>query len=158
MSVNLPIPGFVRSIKFLSQMKKNIFFIFIFIFFGCKSNNQGNEVPIRINTAAVRKYTPKDSLVIVTCTRCNCFVEALNSLTETEKLYISQYPILSDSNCNSLNIPSIFIDRRAIDSISVDIYNITLLKKKANRFDVRIIQLSESREIMNVMKDFFENQ
>ena len=137
-------------------MEKKLLIILLVLVLGCKNNDQGNEPPIEINAVFIQKYTPADKVIILTCTRCGCFVDALNTLNENEKSFLSKYPILTDTICNSLNIPSIFMDSKTMDSISTDIFNITLLKKKDNRFNVRIIKLNESNKIIPIIKDFFE--
>jgi hypothetical protein len=124
-------------------------------FFACSIKNQVNEDKIFYNGGVLEKYMVADKIILVTCTRCGCFVDAINNLKNEDYKYVSSFPILADSNCNRLNIPSHYIHRKVIDSISTDLYNIVLIKRSNGHYEFNILSLSQSANIALAMRNYF---
>ncbi|MBN8686078.1 MAG: hypothetical protein J0M10_03630 [Chitinophagales bacterium] len=155
-------PKFTKDLNAIMGKCGYIYISFYFtVFFiltlslSCKGKNSTLENSEIINSDILKSHVSSDKLVIVTCIRCGCFIDALNGLPESEMNYFSQYSILTDTNCNKLKMPAIHIDKLTIDSISTDIYNITLIKRENGLYKSRIIQLNESSKIVDIMKEYF---
>lgn len=138
-------------------MRLILFFLIAAAFGACQRKAAKEPVvsQITIHENILQRYTKNDELIIVTCTGCHCFIEALNAMPAAQRAKVQQYPILSDTVCSHLELPCIVVTQRALDSISSDIYNVTLLKKVNGSFLTRVIQLDEAKKILEVIEAFF---
>jgi hypothetical protein len=138
--------NFVACLIFLTSLS----------FFGCARKNSGNAEKVFYSKDALTQHMVADKIILVTCTRCGCFVDALNNLASDDYEYISTFPVLNDTNCNRLKIPNHYIDRKAIDSISTDLYNVVLIKRSNGHYQFKILSLSESANIAIAIRNYFD--
>ncbi len=136
-------------------MIKIITYLTLIFVFGCKGKIQHEQ--IEINSSILEQYTNSEDLIIVTCTGCRCFIENLNALSKSDISYLSKYTVLADTTCNKFPFNTVPLNTRTLDSISTDIYNITLLTKVDDGFKSKVLQLSESKKIVDAVKNFFSS-
>ncbi len=136
-------------------IKYFLLLLYCLIFYSsCSESRKVSSV--EVNQDILIKYFNKSNIVLLSCVRCGCFVDLMNTLSKEEKLILQPYAIATDTNCNKISLQAIHIPQKVIDSISQDIYNITLIKKIGSVYDVRIIQTKEMRKTINIIKQYFK--
>ena len=120
-------------------------------------NSKGKK--INANTEILKRRFPEAKrLILFSCVRCGCFVDLLNNLSTENNSYLQQQYFITDSNCNKINLPIIHLPQKIIDSISVDIYNLTLVKRIKNKYEFRIIETEETDNWQEISKSFFDTK
>lgn len=131
-------------------------FILCLFLFSCYNNIKKNH-DLSINTGLLSKYSDQsDKTIILSCISCSCFKPILTNLSDVDKLTLSKYRILGDTNCFKTKLPITQIRQNTIDSLSDDIYNITLVRKVGEKYNLRIIETNESSKLVAICRDFFE--
>jgi hypothetical protein len=119
--------------------------------FFCKTERK--EIPLLLNIAIrdslMRKYG--DNIAILSCLRCECFVQYFNYFNTG----INRFVLLTDTNCNKLKIPAIYIPNTEIEKLSDGIYNLTLIKNDRGRIKTKILDAGDSSHISEGIKSFF---
>ena len=124
--------------------------------YGCRNQVSSHELPIKYNEknldSLFQKYGPK--LAILSCLRCQCFVEAYNRDTALQKM--EGYVLMTDTTCNKMSTPVKNIRKREIDSISEDIYNLTFIKTEKGNVTFKILKVEDSKRIKSIAESFFK--
>ena len=128
--------------------------ILFIVFISCNGNKMKKE--IKLDLPVLNKYIPKPTpCIIVSCTRCICFDNIINGLKKKDLEYLESFPIIMDTNCGKLKLKTIQVKQNVIDSISGDIYNITLVKERKENYSTRIIKQEESLNLIRICHVFF---
>jgi len=134
-------------------------FFMLSLFKTCLNSDNSKEKKINANTEILKRRFPEAKrLILFSCVRCGCFVDLLNSLSTENNKYVKQQYFITDSNCNKINFPIIHLSQKIIDSISVDIYNLTLVKRINNKYEFRIIETEEKDNWEEISKSFFDTK
>lgn len=144
----------------MSFSSKILYGLLLLLVTGCSSNvPAGGSLPkpeLSVNTAILRNRFPgEEKIALLSCIRCGCFVTLLNNMTSADKAAMKDVVFLSDTTCNNINYPSLHITQAAIDSISFDLYNVVLFRKKDQDYKVRIIETEESKNFSRICSEFF---
>jgi hypothetical protein len=95
-------------------------------------------------------------IILVSCIRCNCMVEELNLIQQQKPALLEPYDIYIDSACKSSLLPAIktvHISQESIDSLSTDVYNALIIKKKGNGFDIRMLETKDAQKMPKMLAD-----
>lgn len=144
----------------MSFRSKILYSLLLLLTTGCSSNvpaGGGTVKPdISINTAILQNRLPgEDKIALMSCIRCGCFVNLLNNMTGADKAALKDVVFLSDTSCNKITYPSLHIPQVAVDSMSLDLYNVVLFRKKKEGYKVRIVETDESKNFARICSDFF---
>lgn len=143
------------------NFSSNIWYsLLLLLALGCSSNvptgaslGKANAV---INTTILQDRFPgKEKIALMSCIRCGCFVSLFNNLSGADKAALKDVSFVSDTTCNKLNYPSLHISQQAIDSISLDLYNVVLFRKKKDGYDMRLVETDERKDFARICSDFF---
>lgn len=125
----------------------------------CKDPTQGIKPTegIKINSDILQKYAgEKNTYIIMSCVRCSCFDGDLKRIKPADIEYLRQFIFITDTTCGKIEFSNAHLSQNIIDSISDDIYNITLIKRNSNNgFLVRIIKQEESTQFLKICRTFF---
>jgi hypothetical protein len=130
----------------------------IFLLTGCGTGNKQTHVIDLNQGMATKLFNGQKNVMILSCTRCGCFLQALPAAYAKDKLFFDKVYLVTDTTCNSLKFIKNHISQQRMDSISDEIYNITLCKQlPGNReYITRIIETKENARILDICKDFFK--
>ncbi len=146
---------------FLRKKNKPIIQIFLllllhFSVISC-NNNHVPDVKIALNNQLVDSlmYLHGNNIAILSCLRCNCFVESYTKKYRDQAYVPTGYSLFADSFCTKLPIPTIQLPQKVMDRISEDIYNLTLLKKRDGKLLVYVIPVNKSKTLGKITQKFF---
>ncbi len=139
-------------------LRNSLLCLAISLFAGCSSVQK--QIPvINLNQGiANRIFKGQSRVIILSCVRCGCFIQALPAAYSKDKSFFESVYLLTDTTCNSLKFIKNHIPQQEIDSISNAIYNIALFKKSnvKGEYKFRIIETKENAGISAICKDFFK--
>jgi len=96
-------------------------------------------------------------LAILSCLRCQCFVEDFNLRFYKAGKKPEGYILLTDTSCNKLLFSATHISNDIIEKISDDIYNLTLLKKSGTDIKIKTVAVEDSGKADKVAESFFNS-
>jgi hypothetical protein len=140
------------------SFRKTVFILALLMLIGSFSCDSGKESPnYKINSTIIKEFFPNsDKIIILSCVRCGCFIDIMNKLSFQDREYLINISFATDTSCNKINFPLQVIPQRFIDSISMDIYNIILLKKiKSGEYKMKVIETKESDNFIQIAKNYF---
>lgn len=122
--------------------------------YSCKRNEQSM---VKINQGKAKLYLQaKERVLLASCLSCSCFKPALENLCKKDSLLLKNVFFFADTGC----IPEVrnlhHISQNAIDEISDEIYNITLLKLVNGNYQIRVINTKESDNLYKIVKGYFK--
>jgi hypothetical protein len=79
----------------------------------------------------------------------------MNGAFKKDSTFFKQIYMVTDTNCTKLKFHMDYISQAGIDSISNEMYNVTLLKRVNGNYVGRMIETEESPKILEVVKTFF---
>jgi hypothetical protein len=141
-------------------------FIFIFTFScffsaSCMSNKKSTSA-FKYNEPLLNKTLIKDEGVFITCLSCTCFTRELKNIYLKDSSFFLKYPFFIIKDCNpDFNNHEKFmttIRQSYSDSISEEIYNVTLVKKIQNEYTFRILKVEESDNLKKIIVSFFNEK
>jgi hypothetical protein len=133
-----------------SKISKSLITVFLFI--GCKAKAPVLSID---QTVASTYFNAERRIIVLSCVRCRCFVDALNNAWKTDSDYLKSVAVYADTTCTKLVFPVKHISQSNIDNLSSDLYNVILLKKTDNKYDFRIVQTKENHRFINLYTQFF---
>lgn len=138
---------------------KNLLFTFIIIVFSnCSSTNKPNDL-VKIEVIKIKEWTGKTTgnFIVFSCIRCKCFNDEFALLKEKDIAFINSNTVfITDTICNKLKeISTFYKSQQSIDSLSEDLYNVTLIQLKVNTVKVKNIETKYSSNLMSIIKKFF---
>lgn len=92
-----------------------------------------------------------EKVILISCVRCNCIIEDLNKLLEAHNPVLDPYRFMGDSNCLKSfkgRDRLIHIPQAAIDSVSMDIYNMLIL----NGSQIRMVKTEDSKKMIRYLE------
>lgn len=98
-----------------------------------------------------------DNIAILSCLRCQCFVNDFNRRFSKAGKKPLGYILLTDTSCNKLLFSVRFISSNTIEKISEDFYNLILIKKSGTDIRVKIVEVENSNNADVVAENFFTN-
>jgi hypothetical protein len=127
----------------------------------CRSKGNANHANVKIDAAAYTRYFTDGDLVnnkvvIFYGQKCGCFIQDLNKGWAKDSSFIKTLHIYGDTSYNRLRFPINHLPQSCIDTLSEDIYNVTLMKKGNGKIDFRILETTESGKFVSIAKKFFE--
>ncbi len=126
------------------------------LFLSCKNSYQVNNNDITLSRDMLNKWNTKKFIVVFPCTRCSCFLAVLNNIKGLDSTFIAnETTLITDSSCNKTKFKFNHREQKQIDSLSDDIYNITLIKKNEIGVKIRIINTTESDQTVKIFRTFF---
>lgn len=129
----------------------------LILLLSCKNPHQANNNGVILSKEILNKWNTKKFIIILPCTRCGCFLTVLNNIKGVDSTFITnEATFITDSSCNKTKFKFIHKEQKQIDSLSDDIYNITLIKRNESEIKVRIIKTTESDQTVKILKRFFE--
>lgn len=90
--------------------------------------------------------------LFLTCTRCGCFVDELNSIYRRNPALIEKVLFLSDTNCNKLVFRTTHLSQSSADSISLKFYNAVVFEKISGMVKCRILSVEESPKLESILE------
>lgn len=131
--------------------------IFLVMLFGCSSRHQEKK-ELSINEKIAESVLGnRDKAALLNCISCSCFVPAIKDAYKNAPDYWESMPLFADSACIRFPFKTYQADQKRIDSISDELYNLILFKKRNNQYDIRIVEPKESLDLQEVFEDFFLN-
>lgn len=139
-------------------LKISLLFLSLVLLEGCKTTNKIHYIDIN-QKATYQYFNGQKKVLILSCVRCGCFINAMGSAYHKDKLFFDDINIFTDTTCTSLKFIKNHISQKKIDSISNEIYNITLLKKvyQNGEYIARIVETKESPRLLDICKEFFKD-
>jgi CO dehydrogenase/acetyl-CoA synthase gamma subunit (corrinoid Fe-S protein) len=89
-------------------------------------------------------------IIFVSCVRCDCMIDMLNMVNAQKPALLASYDIYIDSTCKSTlskSIPTVHIGQATVDSLSVDVYNALIIKKRGTDYVTRLIETKEAEQL-----------
>lgn len=95
--------------------------------------------------------------IIISCIRCSCMVEVLNTYFKTP-LKDDEIKMYGDQNCfpEIAGLNYIRLSQRQLDSLYKSNFNIVLFKKERNSVSYRVIQTNEAVLFQKISNEFFK--
>ncbi len=93
-------------------------------------------------------------IILVSCFRCDCVVEELNLIYQQRPELLNDYDICIDSTCKTVLLPAIktvHIPQASIDTLSTDVYNALIIKKRGSGYRFRLMETSEARQMPKLL-------
>lgn len=141
---------------------KSILFLAVIIFpICCNSRPEAKKVaalPIGIDMKRFAALFPDstEKAMILSCVGCTCFKDKLNELYRQDSLFVKKFVVAADFKCVHLDFDTRHIAQPEIDSISMDIYNLTLFKRESDSIVCRIVETAESPRLLEIAKKFYD--
>ena len=140
------------------QIDVKIFFKLLLLFLcACQSTSKQPPSATVNENIANRIFTQKKPVVILSCIRCECFIDAVNSLYKNNSSVFQEFTFFTDTNCNKLNFKATYIAQKTLDSLSNDIFNLALIKSQGNSFEVKIVDTEQASQLLSVINQFLKN-
>ncbi len=132
---------------------KNYFFVFTVIM-ACKGPQK--YLP-NLNQAQANLFFKADANKHLVYARmsCGCMREVLLNPSPKLRAILNSVAIYADTNTIKPILPFVSVTQKSIDSVSLDFYNITLVKKVDGKFVVRILDSEEVFQAEKIIKDWF---
>jgi hypothetical protein len=139
-------------------MKKTSYILAAFLLFSCYSRQADEQEKIILNKAVFGNLKSQSggNYIIFSCTSCSCFNSVLKLLSRADKDYLSQFTLIADTMCTKSDLPFMPVKQSLIDSISTDIFNVTLVRKIDGNYDCRIIQTGECEKLIPICRKYFK--
>jgi hypothetical protein len=110
----------------------------------------------RYFTGELPEKAVADKVVVFYGRKCGCFIQDLNKSWAKDSNYIKTLHIYGDTLYNRLQFPIHHLAQSCIDTLSEDIYNVTLMRMSNGKINFRILETEESGKFVSVAKKFFE--
>lgn len=132
---------------------KNLFFVFVAVL-ACKSPQK--YLP-KVNQEQANLFFKSDSKKHLVYSRmsCGCMRDVLLNPSAKLREILSSVAIYADTNTIKPIMPFNSVAQKSIDSVSLDFYNITLVKKVDDKFVIRILASEEILQAEKIIKDWF---
>ncbi len=122
----------------------------------CKSPDDGGPAVQLLSTKPLTSLAPgKNRFMIISCTRCGYYNGMLTNVKPEQVSLLKDITIMADSACTRTNLPVLQLKQKEIDAISMDFYNIILLKKEGKDWKCRVIRTEESPKTFEIAERFF---
>ncbi len=95
-------------------------------------------------------------IILVSCIKCDCVIEELNLINQQKPELLEPYDIYIDSNCKrslSKTINTVHINQASIDTLSVDLYNALIIKKRGNTFTTKMVETKDAQKMPKMLVD-----
>jgi hypothetical protein len=135
----------------------NLLFYISFLF-ACNAKISKQNSTITIDTPADLDKIIEDNgkkKIIVSCNKCGCVNDLLKDFTN--KAIRNEYQIIADTNCLKSFKVDKSITQKQLDEISLDFYNITLIKKVNGKYFFRNIDAKEVEKYLDIFNTFYMN-
>lgn len=140
-------------------MRNKIIFgcLILFLCFqlGCEEKKHNTKILVTKGEASYY-FKNQKNILLLSCIKCNCFIDALEHANKQDSNYFKQLFIASDSNCTRLSFTTHHIPQHVMDSLDDNWYNVILLKKEGKDYFTRIISTDESNQLLQITKEFFD--
>ena len=134
-----------------------LIFVLTLISLTC-TNATKNDQKILVNQNVANKlFKGHDKILLLSCVRCGCFLDALENLYRKDSIFLKTIYLITDTNCTKFTFTLNHISQNQIDSISDDLYNVVLFKKTKSGYQVREIETKESPKILEISRDYFND-
>ena len=141
------------------RLKANniIVLLFFTLFISCLNPYTTNIKEVALSQDIIYKWKTKKFIIVLPCTRCGCFLSVINNFKGRDSLFIvNETTFVTDTFCNKIKFKSIHREQKQIDSLSDEIYNLTLISINKSETAVRIIDTKESEQTTQIMRSFFD--
>lgn len=95
-------------------------------------------------------------IILVSCVKCNCIIEELNLINQQKPELLAPYDIYIDSACKhslSTTIKTVHINQASIDTLSVDLYNALIIKKRGDKFTTKMVETKDAQKMPKMLVD-----
>jgi hypothetical protein len=95
-------------------------------------------------------------IILVSCVKCDCMIEELNLINAQKPQLLAPYDIYIDSTCRhslSKTIATVHISQASIDTLSVDLYNALIIKKRGNTFTTKMVETKDAQKMPKMLSD-----
>ncbi len=96
-----------------------------------------------------------DKAIIISCVRCSCVIDDINSIELNNQKLLHEYLIIGDSSClKSLKVKNkiIHVPQIKLDSLSTDLYNVLIIKRVNGDYQTKMIKTEESANMEYYLK------
>ena len=129
----------------------------IFFMLACNNNRkQYSTVKIDVQKAKAL-FKNNNKILVLPCIACGCFEPALNDAFLRDSSFFKEVYCVTDTTCKSLSFSTHHLSQRNLDSISDEIYNVTLIQFSGDQYRLRIIDSDENGRLLKIAHNFFEN-
>ncbi len=96
--------------------------------------------------------------IIVSCIRCTCVVEELDSYYLVNDNFVTKVPLYADTNCLQpfLKKKINHLNQRVLDSIYEKNYNLILFKREGSTYNFKLVKTEDAIKFPQIAKAFFE--
>jgi hypothetical protein len=95
-------------------------------------------------------------IILVSCIKCDCMIEELNLINQQKPELLAPYDIYIDSACKhslSKTIKTVHINQASIDTLSVDLYNALIIKKRGSTFTTKMVETKDAQKMPKMLVD-----
>jgi hypothetical protein len=95
-------------------------------------------------------------IILVSCIKCDCMIEELNLINQQKPELLAPFDIYIDSACRhslSKTIKTVHISQASIDTLSVDLYNALIIKKRGDKFTTKMLETKDARKMPKMLAD-----
>ncbi len=117
----------------------------ILLVLSCNRNNNNFD-----SFSKIPESSSCSKAIVISCIRCSCIIEDLNSLISKKDSLLNEYTFFGDTSCLEtflLKNEVIHIGQSSLDSISTDFYNILIYNKNKHGNKLKMIKTAESEKI-----------
>lgn len=137
-------------------LRSNLFsFLFLFFISCVEKKNKDGMIEMNQNVTS-RILEGRDKVLIFSCVRCNCFINSMSEAYKKDSTYLNSIYMLTDTACTKLRFRMNYISQVKVDSISDEMYNVTLLRKVNGNYISRTIETEESPQVLKIINEFFD--
>ena len=134
-----------------------IFALILPVLLKCTSPSHNSD-SIKLDAKEINQVLDQNgnNIALLSCLRCGCFVDAYNRIFKESGKRPEGYVLLADTLCNEFLFPVINITSDNIEKISDEIYNLTLVKRRAKTITTKILQVEDSKKMEKIITHFFK--
>jgi hypothetical protein len=141
----------------MRSTKTTVFVLFLFILWeSCINKKKENNI-LTVNYSVLRNQDNKP-LLFISCLRCSCFNNVLNTLYKKTPELLQRFTIYADSSCSGVFLFNSIIHHQPqsyLDSLFEENYNLVVIKKdNSGSYFTRLIETAESDRTPEILNQF----
>lgn len=112
--------------------------------------------PLPASVQNFNSFPGTDITLFVSCNKCDCIITALNDYFAKHPFNKQRFTLYGDTICLkhlTKNVPVTFLSQKAIDSCSMDFYNLLVRTKKGNEYFYKQVTTKKAGSLPSFLED-----